>query len=169
MSRKNYLKANLKEVIDDNTIRYAGYTFHSNGEIHTKRGKLITVSPATGNVRLSIEKESIVVKGGRIMYELFNDTVLSYSDVIVFSDGDFTNISLDNIEVVNRKDYFHNYEWGYKFSKEEQEKIRREYKENKEKGLTINKLAQKYDCCDITIWRIVNEIYTQAEKNQSKA
>lgn len=166
MKRDNYIRKELKKKVDDETIIYAGYVVSSKGTIFNKYNNKINVSKEKGTIRLNIEKKPQVLKGGRFIYELFKDVVLTSSEVIVFKDGDQTNIALDNLEVLTRKDYFKNHKWGYKIKKNVQKKIKKEYKNGKNKGVTIHKLAVKYDCCDITIWKILNDSYEKGEINE---
>ena len=163
MRKIDYINPMLKEKIDDNHIKYAGYSFYSDGRILNKHQKSISVSSTTGNIRLIIEGKARVLKGGRFIYELFNNTILSGSDLVIYKDNDNTNIALENLEVITRKDYFKDKECNYKFDKETQEIIKKKYEEGKVNGVTMYSLADEYDCCHITIWKIINGTY-QREK-----
>lgn len=166
--KDNYIKPELKEKIDEETIVYAGYVFSSTGCIFNKYNNPITVSETTGNIRIIVEGKARVLNGGRFMYELFKDKGLSRSDLVVYKDGKKTNIALDNLEVIKRKEYFKDKEWNHKFDKETQKKIIKEYEEGKDKGVTMYSLAEDYGCCHITIWKIINGTYEKGANNEKK-
>ena len=157
--KSNHVNNELKTIIDDDTISYAGYVFYSDGSMFNKHNNAIKVSSTTGNLRIIVENEPRVLNGGRFMYELFHNVVLSRSDMILYKDGDKSNVSLSNLELIKRKEYFKDKEWDRKFDKETQEKIKKDYKEGKAKGVTMYSLANIYDCCHITIWKIINDRY----------
>lgn len=153
------INKDLKVKIDENTISYAGYMFYSDGSIFNKHNNPIKVSATTGNIRIIVDAEPRVLNGGRFVYELFNDTVLSRSDMVLYKDGDKSNIALENLDLIKRKDYFKDKEWEHKFDKETQEKIKKLYEKGKNKGVTMYSLAKDFDCCHITIWKIINGRY----------
>lgn len=163
MKKKHFIDKSLVKKIDEDIIEYGTYIIHRSGSILDHRNRTVKINQSTGNVRLVINGVSQIKKGGRLIYELFNDVELTHSDIIIFNDGDETNIALDNITIVSRKDYFDGHEWNYKFNNETQNRI----KEGHKQGKTIHQLASDYDCCDVTIWKILNEQYVKGKSSEA--
>lgn len=166
MERKYFIDYKKKHILEDGSIEYLGYIFHKEGFITGPKGKKVTITKKTGSMRFKIEEgKVIVVKAGRLVYELIHETEVNRSSIINHKDGDLSNVAFDNLEYVERKDYFKDHNWTCKFSEELAKQIYEEY----QKGDTsIQKLSDKYDCCNTTTWRIVQGNYLGTKKQRKR-
>lgn len=151
------------KIIDENTIKYKGYTIYKDGRIKTPYDKAVSINPTNGYIRLSIAGRPQSIKGGRFIYEIFTQKMLSPSMTIVHKDGDITNIAYSNLIAISRKEYFKDHQWTYKYNKQQEEEIRNRYKNG---GVSIKDLADEYECCTLTIQKIIAGTYSQPHKRR---
>ena len=135
---------------------FHGYRISLDGEILNSSGKKMKISE-DGHIWLQIDGKKRRRLAGRIVYEAVTKQRLGRDYVLVFQDGDCTNIAFANISAVKRKDFFKDFDWQKlkKISPEQQKVIRLEFTNGKSK----QQLARDYDCCVPTITKIVNGTY----------
>lgn len=148
---------------------YHGYKFTTDGKIYRPNGKRVT--PYKGTVKIVIDGKRRTLKIARLMYEAFNGEKLPNGCIIHLSQGDENHPRLDDIEILDRKEYFQKHpEWmtQKRIPANIVEKIREEYNYNERKkhGFkgkyrfpTYNDLATKYNCSKSTIYKIIKGSY----------
>ncbi len=148
---------------------YHGYRFTDDGKIYRPNGKRVT--PYKGTVKIVIDGKRRTLKIARLIYEAFNGEKLPNGCIIRLSQGDENCPCLDNIEILDRKEYYQKHpEWMTQKSipADTVEKIRKEYnyEERKKHGFrgeykapSYNDLAAKYKCSKSTIYKIVKGSY----------
>lgn len=163
MERKHYIDKSKKKFLEDGSIEYNGYIFHKDGYIINPSGKIVVITAKNGRMRLGLEKgKMIIIKAGRFAYELYHDVSLERSQIIKHLDGDLTNLKEENLVLVDRKEYFKDFNWTYKFDEEAVKQIKKEYENG---NTSVQKLADKYECCSTTMWNIVNGNYKGTKKD----
>lgn len=110
-----------------------------------------------GHIWIQIDGKKRRRLAGRIVYEAVSKEELGRDCVLVFRDGDCTNVSYSNLSAVKRKDYFRDFDWQKlkKVNLTVQENIMQDFREGKSK----QQLASDYGCCVATITKIVNGTY----------
>lgn len=168
MKNDRNIATNENTNLDENlVVKFHDYTIHKKGQIYNKRNRLVSINKKNGTVRLNIDGERKIMIAGRLVFELFTGRKLKRGDVIQFKDGDKSNAALENIEILDRKKYFKDYEWEKKIKPEQEEEIRMLYNLEKKKqarydrkyGPTIKDIANNYDCCETIIWKIIHKQY----------
>jgi len=112
----------------------------------------------------------------RVIYEAVENVELDTKVCIKFKDGDSSNIIYDNIEVVNRPEYFNESRNKYrKFDEKTCEEIRRKYNREERKKHNFageyahpsyQELAEEYGCSKTTILHILNDTYRDSERER---
>ena len=162
MERKYYIDFAKKKLLPDGSIEYNGYLFHKDGYIINPNGRRITITAKTGRMRFRLpEGKLIIVKAARLAYEIYHNVNLNRGELVKCLDGDLTNIAMENLELLERKEYFKDFNWIYKFDEDTVQKIIKEYKKG---GISIQGLADKYGCCHATIWNITHGNYKGTKK-----
>lgn len=157
MDRKHYVDLTKKNILEDGSIEYKGYVFHKEGYVTNKSGKKIEISAKTGRMRLNLDNgKMITIKTVRIAYELYHEVTLERSQIVACLDGDLKNIAKENLVLLDRKEYFKDFNWTYKFDEETVEKIKEEYSQG---NISMQKLADKYGCCLATVFNIIQGNY----------
>ena len=154
--RINFIDHSEVIKINEELVKYKGYTISKNGVIKNRFNNELKVNQGTGIVRLSLDGRFQSVIGGRFIYELFSQETLPKSKLILYKDGDCTNIAFSNLEVIERKKHFKDFSWNYKISEKEEKQIRKEHTTLK---LSYKQLAEKYDCSVSTITKIMQGTY----------
>lgn len=133
---------------------YNGYSITKDGTVRNQNGKVMSVSD--GQISLTIHGKKRRRLAGRIVWAAINGRELTAKEVLVYRDGNRDNISYDNLEVLQRKEYFSGCEWSTlrKLNKEKQREIL-----VKSDILSIQELAAEYKCCDQTIRKVLRGTY----------
>lgn len=88
---------------------YPNYTIYNNGTIYNKKEHKIVHSISKSNqtyVSLLNNGQSKHFSLTRLIYETFNDEILTNSDIIRFKDGDKNNFDISNLIKIKRTDMF---------------------------------------------------------------
>lgn len=88
---------------------YNGYSITKDGTVRNQNGKVMSVSD--GQISLTIHGKKRRRLAGRIVWAAINGRELTAKEVLVYRDGNRDNISYDNLEVLQRKEYFSGCEW----------------------------------------------------------
>jgi hypothetical protein len=88
---------------------YPNYTIYSNGTIYNKKGHKIVHNISKSNqayIALLNNGQHKSFSLARLIYETFNDEILTNSDIIRFKDGDKNNFDITNLIKIKRSDMF---------------------------------------------------------------
>ncbi len=131
---------------------YHAYKVKKNGTIISPLGEPLTMDEK-GCVKVIFDGKKHIFLAGRVVYEAVTGDTIGRNKVVLFKDGNCNNPAFDNIKVITRKEYFAGHDWSciYKASKEERKKIL----EDRQGGMSIRKLADKYKLNILTIQKII--------------
>ncbi len=154
---------------------YYGYKFFANGTVLSPKGRVKSINLKNGRLEVYVDvngkRKCLLLH--RIMYKLFvNDFDITNKDLcVVCKDRDFSNISLDNLELKHRKDLIQGEKHRVsKISDEMAEQIKKEYNgksssnQHKKVGFSYSDLAKKYNVNKGTIASIVKGRSRNANK-----
>ena len=133
---------------------YNGYNITKDGTVKNQNGKIMSVSD--GKISLTIHGKKYRRLAGRVVWAAVNGRELTAKEILLYKDGNKDNISYDNLEVLQRKEYFSGCEWPTirKFNKEKQKEIL-----SRAGNLSVPELAAEYKCCEQTIRKVLNGTY----------
>lgn len=149
------------------SVHYEGYTFFEDGTIIGLHGRPLKIHLNKGRyeVGLVIDGERKKYLVARILYFAFNKFDISDKNLcVVSSDRDHTNIHLDNLELVHRKDLIHGekHKGRAVLTDEQTEEIKGLYagksgaNQYDKTGYSLNDLAKLYGVSKANIMHIVN-------------
>lgn len=160
----------MVNMLMDNAKDYHGNFVTEKGKIYNALGKPLKVKYGAVHIVIDGKKRTLMV--ARIVYEVFSGNKITSTKVIIFKDGNSENVAYENIEAVSRTTYFKEIKNENQkkrlFSKEEQERIIKEYDRERRrkhgfKGAysepSYRTLSIKYDCSRSTILKILNGNY----------
>lgn len=131
---------------------FYGYKIHSDGKIENKHGRFLIprIREKRSDIRLVVEGKRKNFTTARLVYCVFNNIDIFQLDkdqCITFKDGDKSNVSLDNLEMVYRGNLIQGdkHRSIAKLSKEEVEDIKRKYEATKH-----NRPVNQHDIGDKT-------------------
>lgn len=165
-----YNSDNINPVMMENVKIYYGNIVYPDGTICNAVGEKLKVSDKgilKGTVRICIDGTIRTIRAGRIVYAAFHNIKLDRSHVIIYKDGNIMNPALDNLEMVERKEYFKDHDWGSTgirkalTTEQEMELIRLQrngmYNPETDKMdcITYEELAKMYHISKSTVYNII--------------
>ena len=108
---------------------------------------------------MKIDGKAVKKNKAILIYNLFADKPVDGKKYLIqFRDNDTYNAAFDNLYIISRKEYYakKNMNGKPKFTDEEKNKIRKEYK-SKRSHLSIRELCKKYSCSLLTMQKILKE------------
>ena len=154
---------------DGQTCLYLGYTFFRDGYVVSPHGKILKQVKegrrSGNNITLIVDDNPGRKKrlnAARAIFTMFSGRQLRKNEVVSFKDGDSSNISFDNLEVIQKKELLADHKGrSWKFSESQQEAIRKVY--DIIPGATYANLAEAFDCSSNTIQKIINKQYQKEQ------
>lgn len=150
----------IKRITEDEAV-YCGYKICRDGTVISPHGKILSpyfFSYPYSHITLRINGKALKKNRAVLIYNAFSSRNFDYrKNVMVFKDGDPQNASFENIDVISKKEYYHNTSMKHTgkevFSEKIKRKIREEYR--KDDTISMRKLSLKYDCSLSTIQKIL--------------
>lgn len=135
------------------------------GKIIDKRnGREKTVK--NGRVQISMNGKKHTLIAGRIVLEAYYKRLIDKSLVLVFKDNNPDNIKFENLDLIQRTEYFAKLGNRKLLSEEQQQEIRKLYNREEQRKVnykgpypSISDLARQYGCSKSTILKVLNETY----------
>ena len=150
------------------------YTYQ-NYLIYPKTGQVFNKETkneiASGKVNIAITLENnrrLIYKKSKFIWEVVNGKTVAYGDVFVAKNGEETDCRIDNSQIVERKNYFKDHDWGMKVKLTEAQC--KAMKKDFEKGDVTNvQLALKYKCSKSTVQKVLSgNYYYDIQKRKQK-
>lgn len=151
--------------ISEEEVNYYGYLVKKNGDIFSKRGKLLHpyfFSYPYSHVTMHINGKDVKINRAALIYELFSGQLIPRKNYYVsFRDENTLHASFDNLYLISKCEYNKkialqkNRKIGCRsYTDEEAEEIRKRHTVDK---VSLRKLSQEYGYCVTTISKICNK------------